>query len=89
MVRRKVSVNAISTISRGVAPRILRKFSRIRSETTMLSLSEKPITASTAAKTVRSNGHWNKANAPIMMMMSWNKDITAPIASLNSKRMVT
>ena len=39
-VRRKVSVSEISTISVGSAPRILRKFSRIRSNTTMVSLSE-------------------------------------------------
>ena len=89
MVRRRVSVKAMLTISKGEAPRILRKFSRIRSETTMLSFSEKPIRARIAANTVKSNGHCIMAKIPMVTTTSWNKDSTAPIASLNSKRIVT
>ena len=63
-----------------------RKFSRTRSNTTMVSLIEKPITDRMPASTVRSNSCWVNANQPQTTSTSAMVASTAAMANLNSKR---
>src|SRR5690606_12223188 len=66
--------------------RRLRKFSRTRSNTTMVSLIEKPITASRPARTVRSKSRPLQAKKPATTSTSNIVVRVADTANLNSKR---
>ena len=68
------------------SPRIARKFSRTRSNTTILSLIEYPSTDRMPASTVRSNSCQVSANQPATMMMSLSVVMIAAIANFFSKR---
>ncbi len=88
-VRPSVSLSETSITPRGSILRIFRRFSRMRSDTTMVSLSEYPITARMAAKTDRSNSKRVIEKNPRMISTSCASAITAPMANLIWKRKAT
>ena len=85
MVRDRVWLTERLRISSGSARR-LRKFSRTRSNTTMVSLIEKPITDSRPASTVRSNSRPVRAKKPATISTSCRVVKIAATANFHSKR---
>ena len=63
-----------------------RRFSRMRSEITTVSLSDRPTSVSTAAIDVRLNSSPVIENRPMVMMMSCDVVVTAASANCHSKR---
>ena len=63
-----------------ISPKLIlgwrRKFSRMRSKMTMVSLMEKPATVKKAATTTRSISRWVSENATAMTNKSWNRATT-------------
>ena len=86
MVRDSVWFSEILMISIGEPLRILRKFSRIRSNTTMVSFREYPRIVRIAATVGRAISTRKSARKPSVMIMSWNVAMIAARPNRISKR---
>ena len=86
--RERFSVSLIdwSTSWRSGICLYLRRFSRIRSNTTTLSLAEKPMTVRMAATVVRLNSTPNSTMKPTVLVVSRMRVAMAAMANCHSKR---
>ncbi|MCY1180642.1 hypothetical protein D9M73_211000 [compost metagenome] len=89
MVRSRVCEVEMLIFSIRLALRSTRKFSRIRSNTTMVSFSEYPMIASTEASTVRSKVIWKNDRMPMVTITSCTSETMAPTANFHWKRKPT
>ncbi len=86
--RERLSVSLIerSTSSRRGICLNLRRFSRIRSNTTTLSLALKPITVRMAAMVVRLNSIWKRTRNPMVLVVSRMSVAIAAMPNCHSNR---